>query len=224
MSHRDRGSAWFPVLAALLALTGCSRAAGQSQRCVFIDGGAHFGESYTAFQKTELFKRYTWDIIAIEANPKLAEKLPKAPRATVLAKAIWTNDGTLDFHMENDISGANSIYDRFKENATTLTVPSIDFSQWVQKTVKPEDYVILSLDIEGAEYDVMDKMLKDGTFKYIDRLYVEFHPYLQQDITRNQADKRGRVLLKDIEKQGVIVADDSAEGVMKRGDWIDFLL
>jgi hypothetical protein len=70
----------------------------------------------------------------------------------------------------------------------------------------------------------MDKMLKDGTFKYIDRLYVEFHPYLQQDITRNQADKRGRLLLKDIEKQGVIVADDSAEGVMKRGDWIDFLL
>ena len=35
---------------------------------------------------------------------------------------------------------------------------------------------------------------------------------------------RGRVLLRDVEKQGVIVADDSAEGVMKRGDWIDFLL
>ena len=224
MIHCHRRSAGLSLVAALLAAAGCSRPPGQSQRCVFIDGGAHFGESYTAFQKTELFKRYTWDIIAIEANPKLAEKLPKAPRSTVLAKAIWTNEGTLDFHMENDVSGANSIYDRFKEGATTLTVPSMDFSQWVQKTVQPDDYVILSMDIEGAEYDVMDKMLKDGTFKYIDRMYVEFHPYLLTDVGRNQADKRGRQLLREVEKQGVIVADDSAEGVMKRGDWIDFLL
>jgi hypothetical protein len=57
-----------------------------------------------------------------------------------------------------------------------VTVESIDFSQWLKRTVAPDDYVILSMDIEGAEYDVLDKMLQDGAFKHVDRLYVESTP------------------------------------------------
>ena len=212
------------ALVVVLCSAPACRRIGQAHRFVFIDGGAHFGESYVAFRKTGLYSKYPWEIIAIEANPTLAARLPQGRDVTLMSKAIWVTDGTLTFHMESDTSGANSIFDRFKENATALTVPSFDFSQWLMKTVTADDYVILSMDIEGAEYDVIDKMLKDGSFKNVDRFYVEFHPYLLTDVPRNQADKRSRTLLREVEKLGLIVADDSAEGVMKRGDWIDFLL
>jgi hypothetical protein len=33
----------------------------------------------------------------------------------------------------------------------------------------------LKLDIEGAEYDVLWKMIKENTIKMVDELYVEFH-------------------------------------------------
>jgi hypothetical protein len=33
----------------------------------------------------------------------------------------------------------------------------------------------LKLDIEGAEYDILEKMVADGTIKRIDELFIEFH-------------------------------------------------
>ncbi|KAI8502596.1 hypothetical protein Bbelb_192980 [Branchiostoma belcheri] len=38
-----------------------------------------------------------------------------------------------------------------------------------------EDYVIFKIDVEGAEYEILEKMLKEGTFKWIDKVYGEFH-------------------------------------------------
>ena len=83
-------------------------------RCVFIDGGAHFGESYVALQQTRLYSEYKWEIVAIEANPYLIGDLPQVPHLTVINKAIWTKDEKLTFHMESEVSGANSLFDKFK--------------------------------------------------------------------------------------------------------------
>ena len=33
----------------------------------------------------------------------------------------------------------------------------------------------MKLDIEGAEYQVIPKMMKDGTFDYINELWIEWH-------------------------------------------------
>jgi len=198
---------------------------GKRSRLVFIDGGAHLGESYTAFRKTNLYSRHSWDIVAIEANPKLIPRLPKAPRLRILNKAIWTADGKLDFHMESETSGANTLYrSRYPEGfgLTTIAVESFDFSQWVGQEFSTDDYVILSLDVEGAEFPVLTKMLQDGTLNRIDRLYVEFHPWLHPP--ERQAVKKSRELLREAEKLGIIVGVDSAEAIMRRGDWIDFLL
>ena len=31
------------------------------------------------------------------------------------------------------------------------------------------------MDVEGAEYKVLEKMIDKGTINYVDKLYVEFH-------------------------------------------------
>src|SRR5688500_7589880 len=144
---------------------------GKRPRLVFIDAGAHFGESYTAFRKTNLYSRHSWDIIAIEANPKLIPRLPKAPRLQIMNKAVWTEDGKLEFLMESDTSGANTLYHtRYPEGFALTKVPveSFDFSKWVGQEFSLEDYVILSLDVEGAEFPVLTKMLQDGTLNRLD--------------------------------------------------------
>ena len=39
------------------------------KRYIFIDGGAHHGQALSAFKTTNLYKKYPWEIFAIEANP-----------------------------------------------------------------------------------------------------------------------------------------------------------
>ncbi|XP_070549594.1 uncharacterized protein [Ptychodera flava] len=55
-------------------------------------------------------------------------------------------------------------------------IPTIDLSQWIQQNINKEDYVIFKLDVEGAEYGILRKMLKDGTMAWIDKFYGEYHP------------------------------------------------
>jgi hypothetical protein len=123
------------------------------------------------------------------------------------------------------VSGANTLYrTRYPEGfaLTTISVESFDFSKWVVREFSLEDYVILSLDVEGAEFPILTKMLEDGTLNRLDRLYVEFHPWLHPP--ERESEKKSRQLLREAERRGTIVGLDSAEAVMRRGDWIDFLL
>jgi FkbM family methyltransferase len=59
--------------------------------------------------------------------------------------------------------------------ATSIFIESIDFGQWLKRNFTINDYIVVSLDIEGAEYDVLNKMLMDNTIQYIDDLAVECH-------------------------------------------------
>ncbi|XP_070549574.1 uncharacterized protein [Ptychodera flava] len=54
-------------------------------------------------------------------------------------------------------------------------IPTVDLSQWIQRNVNKEDYVIFKLDVEGAEYGILRKMLKDGTLAWVDKFYGEYH-------------------------------------------------
>ncbi|KAI8482920.1 hypothetical protein Bbelb_393380 [Branchiostoma belcheri] len=59
--------------------------------------------------------------------------------------------------------------------ARHIRVKTIDFSRWIREHINEEDYVIFKLDVEGAEYDILQQMVDDGTFKLIDKFYGETH-------------------------------------------------
>jgi len=54
-------------------------------------------------------------------------------------------------------------------------VECIDFSRWVLDNFKEDDHIIVKMDIEGAEFRVLVKMIHDGSINYINELYVEWH-------------------------------------------------
>ena len=65
-----------------------------------------------------------------------------------------------------------------REMQNGLTVRSIDFSSWLQSKFSEEDYLICKIDIEGSEYQVVSKMIADGSFCLCDRLSFEWHAWI----------------------------------------------
>jgi hypothetical protein len=97
--------------------------------------------------------------------------LPRSRRTTVggipavlRRAAAWTHNGTVLFHEDGWSS-------RIGEYGGE--VPCFDFSAWLQE-MEP-DRLIVKMDIEGAEVQVLEKMMVDGSDALVSELLVEWH-------------------------------------------------
>lgn len=52
---------------------------------------------------------------------------------------------------------------------------SIDFVDWFQHAAKPDDFVFVKMDIEGAEHPVLKRLHTTGAYRLIDALAIEYH-------------------------------------------------
>ena len=116
-------------------------------------------------------------IFVFEPNPTFYNSY-KGSNLIFIPKAVWTEDRTMQMYISKDTKqyGSSLIKERdtiFHEKP--IEVECIDFSKWIKDNIKPYWKLTVKLDIEGAEYDVLWKLIKDGTIKYIKELYVEFH-------------------------------------------------
>jgi hypothetical protein len=51
----------------------------------------------------------------------------------------------------------------------------VKLSRWLRDNTTIFDYVILKLDVEGAEYNILEKMIRDRTIRRINHLFIEWH-------------------------------------------------
>ena len=160
---------------------------------IFIDCGAHCGESIL-----EAKHRFGDDITihSFEANPNLATELKKHfnldSNVTIHNKAVWINeDKNIKFYLSVDFSDGSSIYKEKKSGGVSdniyVDVPSIDLNKFIRSFDK-NDYIILKLDVEGAEYEILDNLIENNTVSLINEFHGEFHP-----------DKIDKPELKDLE-------------------------
>lgn len=87
-------------------------------------------------------------------------------------------------------------------------VPCLDISSIIKENWTADDYIVLKFDIEGVEYDLIDKMDKDGTLAMINKVYGEVHgPKKGYSIAQNNK------LLDTLEKHGLKCGQwDALEG------------
>jgi FkbM family methyltransferase len=78
-------------------------------------------------------------------------------------RAAWLYDGEIGYH--EDITRSHIV-----DGAEP--VACFDFSAWL-KTLGC--HVILKMDVEGAEYELLERMIADGTDQLVDELLVEWH-------------------------------------------------
>ena len=158
---------------------------------VFIDGGCFTGDSILAFiNNTELgadkFKQRDdsseYEIYGFDGKEYKEDwdKIrSKFPNVKMFNQVLWTENTTLDF-AEKRYSLSNSIVDiplRLRDGGwrKVFQKEAIDICDFLDKKYSKDDYIVLKLDIEGAEYPIIDKMFDTGHIHWIDELYVEFH-------------------------------------------------
>ncbi len=148
---------------------------------VFIDGGGNSYQSVTKYLSWFPAKR----VYVFEPNPVFHASYA-GQHVNLVRKAIWTNDGHLPFYVSRDERQVASslLPDKLCKvggeivpywHAEPLQVECVDFSMWLAENVTAAEHVTVKLDIEGAEHDVLWKLIEDGTITLIDKLYVEFH-------------------------------------------------
>jgi FkbM family methyltransferase len=145
----------------------------------FIDCGAHCGESILMAKQ-----KFGMDIhvISFEPIPHFANQISEIYKdndsVQISNSAIWINDKIKKIYVSTDITDGSSLLGNAMNNLKSdiyIEIPCVDLSSWILNTFTNEDYIILKLDIEGAEYEVLNKMIDDGSIKLIKELWGEWH-------------------------------------------------
>lgn len=135
----------------------------------------------------------SWDIYAFEANPAFNGKLKEIE--TIVSEkhhifmytetAAWTYDGKIEFFLDNinkrkNAATLNKNNPIVEENGYAKEiVKCVDVAKIIKK-YKPQDFVVVKIDIQGAEYDLLLDLMVKGVYGIIDLLAVEFHPQVRR--------------------------------------------
>lgn len=58
-----------------------------------------------------------------------------------------------------------------------------------------QDFIVVKMDIEGAEYAVLRKMINDRSLEYINDLYVEFHSHKDSNAIHENGENKDSTLI-----------------------------
>lgn len=159
-------------------------------KCIFIDLGANDGESYRVFlgqssvmtveYDTKGFSHVDCDAYLVEANPHYRAALETLrsdhvhPLVQVASYMCDKQDEI--FHVANNAAGS-SLNASHSDSAQSVPVQveMQNLMRFLTEVARPEDHVIVKMDIEGAEYDIIPCLARSPAAKLVDALYVEDH-------------------------------------------------
>jgi len=185
-------------------------------RKIFIDGGVHFGESVTAF--LENYKTYdplTFEIYSFEAHPTLAKDTMDSFNKVINVQpnldlylceaALSTHGNGQTFYIGDSHYGSTTRVDKttggIREDKN-ISVDTVDIDDFIITKFNLDDYIILKLDIEGGEYDVLPHMIRNGSIKYINELFIEWHSGKLSQCTQEEHDALVETLKTDYSLEG----------------------
>jgi FkbM family methyltransferase len=147
-------------------------------------------------------------VIGVEPNPRsLAYSRTHCPPGMeILPQAFWTQEGEkLTFHLPRSqdrlpegadgVSGSLINSHEYVNDGELLEVTTTSLTCLMEQAGR-ERCDILKLDIEGAEYAILDQLVASGELSRIDQLLVEFHHGVTHH-TREDTDKAVALLLAD---------------------------
>lgn len=161
------------------------------KRKIFLDCGRFDGVAIKQYCVDD-----SWDIYSFDVDPQPNLDLPEH---TFIEKAVWIRDEELTVSLDPRKQASHIKGVAGTEYEQTKTVQAIDFSWFVHEL--PEATIVCSMDIEGSEFPVLRKMIKNGTLQCISVLDIEFHHRLMNDEDTESA----RKLIQEISELGVIV-------------------
>lgn len=150
--------------------------------------GAASGHDIDRFLRKTLNSE-TWNIYGFEPGLdqflNLEHRFRNYSNIHCVNAAVTTFDGTIKLyecrdpcHPPDEINQKNgrstnplkgNVISHFKE------VEAVDIAKWLRETVLEDSYNVMVIDIEGAEYDVVNHLKENNLLSWINELYIEFH-------------------------------------------------
>lgn len=162
---------------------------------LFVDLGANLGQGYLWFKKYFNAPNISFELF--EPNPNCVEKLKEmddvaSGRVTLHPVGVGAEEGRFNFYGLNDQEGGkysqggslllvhnSKSYIASEDRAISVNI--IDFSTYLKEKSATFDKIIVKMDIEGAEVELLEELIRRGTVKLISTLYVEFHSQYQSE-------------------------------------------
>lgn len=166
---------------------------------ILVDIGSNMGNTINYLTE----KRGPFDkVYAFEPDPfHHANYEENMPDVNLIRKAVWVYDGTMELNVyghedvqdneelqrQKDVAdigiggygaddGWSSLYKKagMREEAV-VRVDCVDLSKWLLDNLESENYNVVKMDIEGAEFKTLNHALDNGGLELVDELYVEHH-------------------------------------------------
>lgn len=144
-----------------------------------LDVGAYDGE-FTALMRRD------WDarVIAFEPIPSFASALSAQfsgdEFVSVVPEALGGANGRIQISLSDDGSSA------WVTGIETVDVPLRDVSE----VIGDESVALLKINAEGAEFDVLDRLLQTGQIRQVGTIQVQFHRFVPRAAARRRAIRR----------------------------------
>lgn len=149
----------------------------------YISLGSNKGSEFLTFKSSKLYEK-DFEFYAFEPEPNCFKQLEQTAEKVKpnhllhIKKAAGVYDGEAVWQIgKSTLSGTLRKDKMHRLTGETMTVEVIDFSKWLSENFTQEDYIIVTIDIEGAEYDLLPYMLQNGTLDHIDKIGIEFHSH-----------------------------------------------
>ncbi|CAE7329380.1 unnamed protein product [Symbiodinium natans] len=162
-------------------------------KCIFIDLGAADGNTFAKFLENDYGRvkdcpSGKWEAFLLEANPQFTKELSSLSENfpgqvhSLAEHAAFSCEGTTSFFIDKDAthnhwgsSMMSDAPDAVKSGEVKVTVPMTNVVQLIAENVLPEDWVMLKVDIEGAEYNFIPCLAQSSEASLVDRMYLEEH-------------------------------------------------
>lgn len=145
-------------------------------RNIFIDLGAGSGDDIKGFYGLDPANKSA-EVFAFEANPDRTKGIKKRyPNINVYTAAVGTEDTIANLYLGKSLNTSSLNEKKVSiSKERSIEVKVIDLCRFMKENFTEDDYITVVMDIEGAEYDLLEKMYNEELWAWINEFYVEFH-------------------------------------------------
>lgn len=184
-------------------------------KTVFLDLGCYDGDSAMPLLETnKILGEPVVKVIGFDPRPDLAnrykELMATYPGCKFVAAAAWVRDGEEQFTIRPKDAPYGSTMMQNKHDwgmGEVVTVKTFDLAEYVRQLAASYDRIIIKIDVEGAEYQLIEHLLNQGVMQFVDKLLVEWHDRKLRPIERYDTWRKD--LLRRMDEQEV-----------NHGDWV----
>jgi FkbM family methyltransferase len=161
-----------------------------SQKVVYVDLGGKDGDTVNSFLSgngpaahvlagAKEIEVYAFE--PVDYREKWEEVKRRYPNVKIeffnVAVGVESKTAKLSIHANPDAHTVVPDNWNFSETST-IEVPQIDIVEWLFDNVLWSDTIVLKIDIEGSEYEILEKLIEANYLRDVDELYVEFHSWI----------------------------------------------